>query len=636
MDQFEFVCERLEALEEGGPARAALRLVARASDAPRPPMTVLLAIDVSSSMTGEPLAYVRRAAVELVDLLGPQDRLGVVTFSAVAREAAPVEPLTTEHAARVRGVISALRAERGTNFEAALDEIARRMPPAGEDRRTVVFLTDGYPSEGERRASVLAARVEREGWGLSALGFGEHFHEELVRELSHAGSGQVRFIEEPGLSRRAFALALGHHALVALESARVSIVPTGGASIQHAWGATPSRPRGVGLEYELASLVRGEAFTFALDVTVGEGAEEDGLDVSLDAIDAQGRPVRRAIGWEAPSDVGLARLAYWSARLDDARRAVERVGAPEAVRQLEWLRADALADLGAEPSAAADALLEQVEDDIEALRRARPKTIARRLQADAERGERTLFTSITSRSARDSIAVFADSASEPLGSGRARLEIVGEGNFALPDDAHHVLIGRSSDADIVVSDPSVSRRHARIGREAGTFYITDLGSTVGTFVDGDRVTTAALTGVVRVQFGHVRAVFRMAPARAETPGISELRAIRRNPADTRAPLAAQARVVHATPCLELPDGSVAPLDLPLVLIGSDALCDIVLDGSGVAPRHAVLSLEGGKRVLRAASACSVEVDGTPVTLHVLADGESITCAGVGPLVYRGG
>lgn len=636
MEQIEFVCERLDALEDGGPARAALRLVAHASDAPRPPMTVLLAIDVSSSMTGEPLAYVRRAAVELVDLLGPQDRLGVVTFSATAREAAPVEPLTAEHAARVRGVVSALRAERGTNFEAALDEAARRMPPADEGRRTVVFLTDGYPSEGERRASVLAARVEREGWGLSALGFGAHFHEELVRELSDAGSGQVRFIEEPGLSRRAFALALGHHAFVALESARVSITPTGAARVAQAWGATPPRPRGVGVEYELASLVRGEAFTFALDVTLGEGGD-GGLDVSLDALDAQGRPVRASIGWEAPADAGLARLAYWSARLDAARRAVEQLGAPEAIRQLEWLRSDSLVDLGAEPSAAADALLEQVEDDIEALRRAKPKTIARRLQADAERGERTLFTSITSRSARDSIVVFADSAAEPLGPGRARLEVAGDGPFPLPDDARHVLVGRSSDADVVISDPSVSRRHARIGREAGTFYVTDLGSTLGTFVDGDRVTTAALTGVVRLQFGHVHAVFRVAPGRVETPGISQLRAIERDPSDTRAPLAAQARVVPAQPpSLELPDGTHVPLVLPLVLIGSDPLCDVSLEGEQVAARHAVIALEGGARVLRAASDRPVEVGGAPVTRHVLHDGDVITCAGSAPLVFRAG
>ncbi len=633
MDEFEFVCERLEALEEGGPSRAAVRLVVGATDSPRPPMTVILAIDVSSSMTGEPLAYVRRAAIELVDLLGPGDELGVVSFSATAREVAPVSALTTEHAARVRGVIAGLRAERGTNFEAALDEVDARMPPPrGGARRTVIFLTDGYPSEGERRAAPLAARVERAGWGLSALGFGRHFHEELVRELSRAGSGQVRFIEEPGLSRRAFALALGHHAMVALESVRVTISPAGGARVERSWGVAAASQRGRGVEYELESVVYGEAFTFAVDL-VGVG-EEDGLEVALDAFDAQGAPVRRSVEWVAPRDASLARLGYWSARLDAARREVEDVGAKEAVRQLEWLRADALADLGADASAAADALLEQVEDDIEALRQAKPLTIARRLQADAERGERTLFTSITSRSARDSLSMFADSAPEPLGDGVARLEFESGEMHALPEDAHHVLIGRSADADIVLAHPSVSRRHARIGREAGAYFVTDLGSTVGTMVGGERVTTAALTHDTSVSFGRVHAIFRIGPARTETPRLSSLHAVVRDPSDTRAPLVGSRVFPALPPSLELPDGARLPLDEPLTFIGSDASCEVVLSSPRVAGRHALITREGDAWVLRAASDRPVEVGGVVVTRHALHDGDAITCVGVGPVVFR--
>ena len=48
-------------------------------------------------------------------------------------------------------------------------------------------------------------------------------------------------------------------------------------------------------------------------------------------------------------------------------------------------------------------------------------------------------------------------------------------------------IGRSEDSDIFLVDPSVSRNHATLRIENGVLTLTDLGSTNGTFVNGERV-----------------------------------------------------------------------------------------------------------------------------------------------------
>jgi hypothetical protein len=50
-----------------------------------------------------------------------------------------------------------------------------------------------------------------------------------------------------------------------------------------------------------------------------------------------------------------------------------------------------------------------------------------------------------------------------------------------------VVVGRSREADIVLQDPNVSRRHAELRRDEGGWQIVDLGSTNGIKVNGRRV-----------------------------------------------------------------------------------------------------------------------------------------------------
>jgi FhaA, N-terminal domain/FHA domain len=54
------------------------------------------------------------------------------------------------------------------------------------------------------------------------------------------------------------------------------------------------------------------------------------------------------------------------------------------------------------------------------------------------------------------------------------------------------VIGRSSECDVVVGDPNVSRRHAEIRRVGRGYSLVDLGSTNGTEVNGQRVTETSL------------------------------------------------------------------------------------------------------------------------------------------------
>jgi len=64
-----------------------------------------------------------------------------------------------------------------------------------------------------------------------------------------------------------------------------------------------------------------------------------------------------------------------------------------------------------------------------------------------------------------------------------------------------VIIGRSSDLDMVLVEDMVSRKHAKITLTGGKITIEDLGSTNGTFVNGEKVKQARLKEGDRILIG---------------------------------------------------------------------------------------------------------------------------------------
>lgn len=54
-------------------------------------------------------------------------------------------------------------------------------------------------------------------------------------------------------------------------------------------------------------------------------------------------------------------------------------------------------------------------------------------------------------------------------------------------EGEQLMIGRDSTNEIVINDAEISRRHARLTFQGGKYVLEDLGSTNGTFVNGQRL-----------------------------------------------------------------------------------------------------------------------------------------------------
>lgn len=92
------------------------------------------------------------------------------------------------------------------------------------------------------------------------------------------------------------------------------------------------------------------------------------------------------------------------------------------------------------------------------------------------------------------------------------------GEFPLKGDKQ-LIIGRSSELDIVLVEDMVSRKHAKITIQGGKISIEDLGSTNGTFVNGEKVKQSRLKEGDRILVG--TSILKLVKAGANAPELSD-------------------------------------------------------------------------------------------------------------------
>ena len=85
--------------------------------------------------------------------------------------------------------------------------------------------------------------------------------------------------------------------------------------------------------------------------------------------------------------------------------------------------------------------------------------------------------------------------------------------FLLDQDV--TTAGRHPDSDIFLDDVTVSRRHVEFRRDGSGFAVYDVGSLNGTYVNRERIDSAALSGGDEVQIGKFRLVYLTSVGAAE-------------------------------------------------------------------------------------------------------------------------
>ena len=194
-------------------------------------------------------------------------------------------------------------------------------------------------------------------------------------------------------------------------------------------------------------------------------------------------------------------------------------------------------------------------------------------------------------------------------------------------DKDVVSIGRSRDNDICIENLAVSRNHARIRRENGSFFLSDLNSANGTFVNGVQITKTELFNDDVITIGKHKLIFKNVEMSDEAM-ISDAFGAERTMLVDKAPEAflvvTRGKQKDAQFRLEKAETTIGR--------GND--CDVVLHDWFVSKQHAVVHRHGETYLLRdAGSWRGTKVNEIQVTETVLKDGDEIQLGGT-RLVFR--
>ena len=159
---------------------------------------VILVMDTSGSMEGEKLEQAKDALVYVLQHLNPQDRFNIVQFSTgVHVFAERLRPAA--EASEGIDFVRTLGAAGGTNIDGALREALRIAADAVSSERpvTLIFLTDGLPTEGEVEIPAILDNVKRvlqPNTRIFAFGVGDDVNTVLLDNLTRQTRGASVYV----------------------------------------------------------------------------------------------------------------------------------------------------------------------------------------------------------------------------------------------------------------------------------------------------------------------------------------------------------------------------------------------------------------------------------------------------------
>lgn len=180
-----------------------------ASKTKRPPVAVSLVIDRSTSMyDAKKIDYARIAGKVLVDSLEKDDLLALTVYDSKVSVLYPLAEVTDKD--KLRKIIDSITPTGMTFLSGGLEEGIKQLEKVrSEGPSRVILLSDGQANRGvtdPEAVSEIGVQARKRGIGVSTVGLGLSFQEDLMQYLAQRGGGQYYYIKDsedlPGMFKQ--------------------------------------------------------------------------------------------------------------------------------------------------------------------------------------------------------------------------------------------------------------------------------------------------------------------------------------------------------------------------------------------------------------------------------------------------
>jgi len=239
--------------------RASLLVEVTAPPLPRSERVVstnlVVVLDRSGSMSGDPLEHAKRALCDVIDRLAPTDTFGLVAFDNQVDVVVPAGPVADRDKLkeRVRSVTAGGSTDLASGLVRGLKE-ARRLEAV--DGVRVLLVSDGHANHGVTDPDVIGRRAGQfidNRITTSVLGMGLGYDEVLLESISKRGAGNNYFAQEVGDAVEAIAAECGELLAQRFLSVRLAVTMGNGVRDVRVLGDLNIRPVDDGVLVELGS-----------------------------------------------------------------------------------------------------------------------------------------------------------------------------------------------------------------------------------------------------------------------------------------------------------------------------------------------------------------------------------------------
>lgn len=159
-----------------------------ASQASSKTFGVVLVLDTSYSMTGEPMAAAIRAQQAFVNRLSPNEQLGAITFN---RTITPILPLTTSTTKITKALAPTPAIKTGTHIFDAVAQAEAMLADAHITSGSIVVLSDGADTGSTHTLAAVADAAVKANLKIYTIGLADaSYKAHTLKALAAAGHGE--------------------------------------------------------------------------------------------------------------------------------------------------------------------------------------------------------------------------------------------------------------------------------------------------------------------------------------------------------------------------------------------------------------------------------------------------------------